>query len=141
MMDRVRQTLKTPILSTIDTEIFVEKGNWAQLKDHPSPAVAYVAQKNLGIAKIPALQTHCERLFYGRKRLNLLRNCNDSLFLSLLAWEKRRGDSDALYWEKRFIRKYRFYRQYKRLAYKSLFIDLNWHVDPRLIGCRSRICT
>jgi hypothetical protein len=135
MMERFRKNLKQSIISTIDTDIAVEKGDWVNLKEHASPAVSYVAQRNLGLAKIPHLQTSCERLFYGRKRLSLLRNCNDSLFLSLLAWEKRRNDSDALYWEKRFVRKYRFYRQYKHLAYKNLFIDLNWHVDTyRLVG-------
>ncbi len=135
IIERIRKNNKSAIVQTITTDIAVERNDWDGLKDNPAQAVSYVAQRNLEIAKIPQLQTSCERLFYGRKRLSLLRNCNDSLLLALLAWEKRIKESDALYWEKRFMRKYRFYRQYKHLAYRNLFIDLNWHVDSsRLIG-------
>ncbi|MCB9073294.1 MAG: sulfatase-like hydrolase/transferase [Bdellovibrionaceae bacterium] len=135
MLQRLRSKVAGKMIVTIDTDIAVEQNQWQLLKDNPSAIVAYVAQRNLDVVKKPNLHSACERLFYGRKRLQLLRNCNDSLFLALLAWEKRRNDSDALYWEKRFIRKYRFYRQYKHLAYKNLFIDLNWHVDTsRLVG-------
>lgn len=135
IIERIRKNNKSAIVQTITTDIYVEQNDWDNLKDNNAQAVAYVAQRNLGIAKIPQLQTACERLFYGRKRLTLLRNCNDSLLLALLAWEKRLKESDSLYWEKRFMRKYRFYRQYKHLAYRNLFLDLNWHVDSsRLIG-------
>jgi hypothetical protein len=135
MIERMRKSNKSTIVETILTDMAVEQGDWESLKDSTAQAIAYVAQKNLDIAKIPQLQTACERLFYGRKRMTLLRNCNDSLLLALLAWEKHSQDSDALYWEKRFMRKYRFYRVYKHLAYRNIFLDLNWHVDgTRLIG-------
>lgn len=135
IIDRLSKNSKNAIIETIQTDIAVEKNDWDYLKNNVYAVVEYVAQKNLNMTKIPQLQTACEKLFYSRKRLTFLRNCSDSLLLALLAWEKHIKESDALYWEKRFIRKYRFYRQYKHLAYRNLFMDLNWHVDSsRLMG-------
>lgn len=123
------------IIETLSADILVEQNLWEELKTHSSPIISFVAQKNLGLRVSPQLQQACEKLFYGRSSLTLLRSCNDSLLLSLIAWESHIQDSDALYWEKRFVRKYRFYRQYKHLAYRNLFINLNWHVDSgRLMG-------
>lgn len=127
--------VRNTIVDTIEADILVEQGRWEELKAHPSAVVSFVAQKNLSHTGVATLHTACEKLFYSRSSLTLLRSCNDSLLLSLMAWESHLQDSDALYWEKRFVRKYRFYRQYKHLAYRNLFIDLNWHVDSgRLMG-------
>lgn len=113
----------------------LKMGDWAELGKIDSAIYKYVAAKNgSGDQKI-TLTHSCDRLFYDSKRPTLLRKCRDSLFLALLDWEKRREASDSLYWEKSFVRKYRFYIEYKRIAYMNLNLELNWDVDVSdLIG-------
>jgi len=104
-------------------------GDWRALDDTDRAIYKYVASKNLANDEAVTLVHACDKLFFEQKRAGLVRKCRDPLFLALLDWEKRRNAPDAAFWEKSFMRKYRFYMRYKRIAYTNLYLELNWDVD------------
>ncbi len=104
-------------------------GDWARLKDSPHALYRYVASRQLQSAAAVILSGACERFFVEKPRESLYRRCRDPLFLSLLDWEKHKNDSDALQWEKNFMRQYRSFMQAKQMAYLNIYLELNWDVN------------
>lgn len=115
----------------------VRQGNWQELlsKASDKKLLKYVAKKNLGEKGLPRLTGECDVFFkQGVVRVNYS-SCADPLFVSLLEWEKSRGTDSESVNEKQFMRKYRFYMRYKRMAYLNLITELNWDVDvSTLVG-------
>jgi hypothetical protein len=123
------------VFSLLRADRALAEGDWNTLGKADSAIYKYVAYKNDSTqVKVP-LTHSCDKLFFEQKRAGLLRRCRDPLFLALLDWEKRRNSQDALFWEKSFMRKYRFYMHYKNIAYMNLYLELNWDVDvAALVG-------
>lgn len=124
----------------VQADVAVATKQWKKLQSlYSKPSVAnYLASTHLEQDAEMRAHHPCDAFFLGKSSLAKKRKCLDPLFIALLDWEKDIESSVGKKLEREFIRKYRFFMNYKKMAYLNLMVELNWDLDVNTVIGPSR---